>query len=216
MSTSLFLSGLFAILIPYAAAVISPGPDFAMILRNSLMYSKRSGIMAALGITTGMLMHATYTLMGLGMIIHQSPLLFNLIRGLGAAYLLYIGWQSIVKSAPIEASDIDSKHSANDMTPFQAFKTGFLSNALNPMVIVFCITILSSIMDFSTPTYLQVIYIMSMGLVAFAWFSTVALVITRPFIRNKFLKMGKWIGRVTGGVLVSFGLKAFFLLIKAF
>lgn len=209
----IFLSGLLAIAIPHAAAVISPGPDFAMILRNSLMYSKRSGLFAALGITTGMIMHASYTLMGLGLIIHQSPLLFNLIRGLGALYLLYIGYQSFKSKAP-SSKDFDVSHAEKDLTPFQAFKTGFISNALNPMVIVFFITILSSIMDFSTPASVQAMYVVMMGLITFAWFGTVAIVLTHPFVRQKFLKMGQWVGRITGGVLMSFGLKAVFLLFK--
>lgn len=68
-------------------AVISPGPDFALTLRNSLAYSRQAGICTAMGITVGHIVHATYCLVGIGAIISRSILLFNIIKWLGAAYL---------------------------------------------------------------------------------------------------------------------------------
>lgn len=61
-------------------AVISPGPDFAMVSRNSLLLSRRSGVLTALGIGAGVCVHVTYTLLGVGLLIQQSLWLFNLIK----------------------------------------------------------------------------------------------------------------------------------------
>jgi len=61
-------------------AVISPGPDFAMVSRNSLLLSRRTGVLTALGIAAGVCVHVTYTLLGVGLLIQQSLWLFNLIR----------------------------------------------------------------------------------------------------------------------------------------
>ena len=72
-------------------AVISPGPDFAMVTRNSLTLSRRAGVLTALGIGLGVLVHLTYTLLGVGLLIEQSLWLFNAIKLVGAAYLIYLG-----------------------------------------------------------------------------------------------------------------------------
>jgi len=215
MNFEMFITGFLPVAIPYMAALMSPGPDTAMILRNSLMYSKRSGLLAALGITTGMVMHATYSICGLGLIIHESLLAFNIIRGVGAFYLIYIGWKSFQSARPMESTK-KIHHAKKDLTPFQAYKTGFLSNSLNPMVIVFFVTILSSVMDFSTPPYILAIYVFLMAVLTFIWFGAVALFLTLPKVQRQFQKLGPWVGRITGGVLILFGCKALYLLIQAF
>jgi RhtB (resistance to homoserine/threonine) family protein len=208
-----YLENIITIASIYIIAVISPGPDFAMIVRNSLVFSKRSGLMAALGITTGILMHATYTLFGLGLLIRNSPWLFKTIQVAGAAYLIYIGWQSLqAKAQPSQEFDIAKPECARDLTPFHAFKTGFLSNALNPMVIVLFISIFSTVINPATPVPIKVVYVLEMVLITFSWFSTVAIFFSAHHIRKQFLKLGHWLERLAGGVLISLGLRIFFLL----
>jgi threonine/homoserine/homoserine lactone efflux protein len=72
-------------------AVISPGADFAMVTRTSLMESRRAGLWVALGIGCGVLIHVAYTLLGLGMVLQRLPWLFNLLKYAGAAYLVWLG-----------------------------------------------------------------------------------------------------------------------------
>lgn len=72
-------------------AAISPGPDFAMVIKNSLLYSRRAGIYTALGVSVSLLIHAVYCILGLALVISRSLLAFSIIKYLGAAYLIYIG-----------------------------------------------------------------------------------------------------------------------------
>lgn len=83
-------------------AVISPGPDFAMVSRNSLLLSRRSGVLTALGIGAGVCVHVTYTLLGVGLLIQQSLWLFNLIKLAGAAYLIFLGIK-MLRAKPVTA-----------------------------------------------------------------------------------------------------------------
>ncbi|MBJ7297359.1 MAG: LysE family translocator [Dolichospermum sp.] len=76
-------------------AIISPGPDFAITLRNSLLYSRQAGVYTAFGVGAGFIVHSTYSLIGIGTIISQSILLFNTLKWVGAAYLIYIGIKSL-------------------------------------------------------------------------------------------------------------------------
>ncbi len=140
-----YLHNMITIATIYIVAVISPGPDFAMILRNSLIYSKRSGLMAALGVSTGILMHATYTMLGLGVLIRNCETLFKIIQCAGAFYLIYMGVKSMRAKICAPEKTLSESPVCSDLSMFTAYKTGFLSNALNPMVIVFFISIFSSL-----------------------------------------------------------------------
>ena len=208
-----FLSSFLLIAIPYVLAMISPGPDTVMIMRNSLIYSKRSGIFAALGISTSVAIHATYTLLGLGLLIKESLLIFNIIRGLGAFYLMYIGYKSFKTSAP--SLDFKNTQASHDLTRFQAFKTGFLSNILNPMIIIFFVTILSSVIDFNGSFCVQCGNVSLIFLLTFLWFSFVATLLTLPPVRKQFVKLGKALGPLAGTVLIFYGLKALLLLYQS-
>ena len=100
-------------------AVISPGPDFAMVSRNSLLLSRRSGVLTALGIGAGVCVHVTYTLLGVGLLIQQSLWLFNLIKLAGAAYLAWIGWSLMQSASPLALSA-----PARAVSPAAAFVRG--------------------------------------------------------------------------------------------
>src|SRR5690242_773964 len=85
-----------AITLLIVLAAISPGPDFALVVKNSLAYKRTAGIYTALGVSCSLGIHATYSILGLAIIISKSLLLFSLIKYLGAAYLIYIGAQSLL------------------------------------------------------------------------------------------------------------------------
>jgi threonine/homoserine/homoserine lactone efflux protein len=79
-----------SVLIIHLMAVMSPGPDFIMALRNSLTYSRKTGIYTAIGFGFGIGVHVLYCVFGLALIISTSTIAFNIIKYLGVAYLGYI------------------------------------------------------------------------------------------------------------------------------
>jgi threonine/homoserine/homoserine lactone efflux protein len=85
------MTELLAVVTITILAVISPGPDFAMVTRNSLLLSRRAGLLTALGIGGGVLVHVAYTILGVGILIQQSIWLFNALKLVGAAYLIWLG-----------------------------------------------------------------------------------------------------------------------------
>ncbi len=76
-------------------AVILPGPDFVITVRQSVRYGYLIGCLTAIGIGVGISVHVFYTLVGIGFLIQQSEWLMSLIRTAGAAYLVYLGWQCL-------------------------------------------------------------------------------------------------------------------------
>ncbi len=84
-------------------AVASPGPDFALVLRQSLTHGRRTALWTSLGIGTAILLHVTYSLLGLGLLIRSSALWFGVVKYAGAAYIAWLG-VSALRARPRPAS----------------------------------------------------------------------------------------------------------------
>lgn len=187
-------------------AVMSPGPDFAMVLRNSLIYSRRVGILAAVGLGLGILLHVTYSLLGIGLIISQSILLFNIIKLLGAAYLIYIGIKSLFAKRQPELNEKFSDTGA-EMSTLAAIRLGFLTNALNPKATLFFLALFTQVINPETTSFIKMLYGIEMSAATFAWFSIVALLLTQQRINRVFSGIKHHLERVFGIVLIALGIK---------
>lgn len=187
-------------------AVMSPGPDFAMIVKQSIVYSRRAALWTSIGLGLGIAVHVFYSLVGIGLIISQSIVLFNIIKWTGALYLIYIGIMSIRSKSKNVENTIEIKE-VKIMTSIQAIKTGFLTNALNPKATLFFLALFTQAISPNTPTIIKMGYGIEMVLATIAWFAFVSIVLTNPKIKNRFLKVSHIIERFTGGVLILLGLK---------
>ncbi len=192
-------------------AVMSPGPDFAMVLRNSLVHSRRTGIWAAVGLALGILVHVTYSLLGIAILIAKSILLFNTIKLIGAAYLIYIGVKSLL-SKPQAETDIEAKTevSPKDQTPAQSIKMGFLTNVLNPKATLFFLALFTQVIKPTTGISIKMLYGVEMSLATFAWFALVATLLTQKPIRAVYRRFQTKLEKVFGAVLVGLGLEIAF------
>jgi threonine/homoserine/homoserine lactone efflux protein len=192
------------------------GPDFALVVRNSILYSRRTGILTALGTSLGLIWHATYTLIGIAIIIQESEWGLTIIKVLGASYLAYLGISSFFKKSTILADmakiekDFDNKHEVKDLTAFQAIRVGFLTDALNPFCLVFFVTVFALILDADSTMAIKLFFGAEIFLFALVWFVGVALFFSHKNIRQWFARMGQWFGRLTGGVLFYYGLRVAF------
>lgn len=198
----LSLSGLMLI------SLISPGPDFAVVLRNSLIYSRKTALLTAFGISLGVLVHVTYTLFGLGVIIRESAWLFLTVKCLGAGYLLYIGYKGL--KAKKTVLGLGQEKHIRDISALSALCCGFLTNALNPKCMLFFGSLFSMIISPHTPIAILSTYSIIIFLETLAWFSLVAFCLSGKRTREKFNAVGHWIERVTGGILMTLGAKLFF------
>ena len=187
-------------------AVASPGPDFAMVLRQSIINGRRPAIYTSIGIGAGILAHVSYCLLGLGLIISQSLLLFNLVKWVGAAYLLYIGWLSL-RAKPMSAAQYDTPKVRVLPTATQALWMGFLTNLLNPKATLFFLSLFSLVINPRTPLPVQLGYGLYMALATGLWFSALSLLLTRPGVRGFFNHFGHWAERLMGTVLVALGIR---------
>ena len=180
-------------------AVISPGPDFAMVSRNSVLISRRAGLLTALGIGGGVLLHVAYTLGGIGLLLHQSPALFDAVRLVGAAWLVWLG-VSMLRSTPGPLAE--PPRPTSDLA---ALRRGFLTNALNPKTTVFVVSLFMQVVQPGTPMSVQLAYGAFISLAHFLWFALVAGCFSAPAVRQRLVAIRHWIDRVFGVLLVGFG-----------
>lgn len=200
-----YLQVILTVAVIHLLAVISPGPDFIMITRNSLIYSRRTGIYTALGLGLGILVHVTYSLVGIGLLIAKSILLFNIIKFLGAAYLIYIGYKSLTsKSSHLNLQN--QGHKA-DISRFTAVKIGFITNVTNPKVTLFFLSLFTLVINPNTPLFVKLFMGAEMSIVTSLWFILVAYLISHHLVKNKLNKVQHWAEKFIGIVLVVLGIK---------
>lgn len=141
------MTELLAVALITVLAVIAPGADFAMIVRNSYLYGRRTGLLAATGVAAGVLVHVTYTMLGVGLLIASSTFLFTVIKLIGAAYLIYIGVRTFRTKGEVEV-DLTGR---TGLTPLAALRAGFLTNVLNPKTTLFVVSTFSQVVSPGTP-----------------------------------------------------------------
>lgn len=188
-------------------AAISPGPDFVIIAKNALSYNRYSAIMTSAGIGLGIIIHASYCVLGLAIIISHSILLFSVIKYLGATYLVYIGIKSLIDNSghtPIKAK-ITTKHSK-----WIAFKDGLITNVFNPKCTLFILSVFTLVVRPHTPTIVQVTYGVEIALITFAWFVFLAYVLTTATIRSRIEKTQRIATKLIGGILITIGIAVMF------
>lgn len=185
--------------------VISPGPDFILILRNSLIYSRRTGIYSAIGLGLGILLHVTYSLVGIGLLIANSIVLFNIIKFLGAAYLIYIGYKSLT-SKPSNIH-LESQEQKKDISKLAAIRMGFITNATNPKVTLFFLSLFTLVINPNTPLLIKLIMGAEMTIVTCLWFTLVAYLVSHSLIKNKVNKIQHYSEKLIGAVLIGLGIK---------
>lgn len=141
MPLDLYLSYLFAALI----VIASPGPDSLNSLAIGLSRGRREGVAYALGVGVGCLTHTVWAMLGISAIVAASTALFNVIKWIGVAYLVWLGIQSLRSKGSLSAMSAASD--AVQRNAMQRFQQGVLTNALNPKVMLFFLAFLPQFVD---------------------------------------------------------------------
>ncbi|MGE8305805.1 MULTISPECIES: LysE family translocator [Pseudomonas] len=196
--TELIAVALFTIL-----AVISPGADFAMVTRSSYAQGRKAGLAAAVGIALGVQVHVLYTVLGIAVIISQSPSLFLFMKVVGAGYLIYLGYKSLTNTTRIRLDGIGQDTGAS---LWAALRTGFLTNALNPKTMLFVISAYTQVVQPGSPLALDFAYGAFMSFAHWVWFSLVAVFFSSTALRKAMIERQVMMDRVIGLALIGLGL----------
>jgi RhtB (resistance to homoserine/threonine) family protein len=181
---------------------IVPGPDFAVVLRNALIGGRLAGIMTALGIALALGVHVAYALAGIGLIVSQSIFLFNALKLIGAAYLIFLG----VTMYRTASKDMPAEGALAGMPPLKALRWGFFTNVTNPKATMFALSVFLQVTSPATPLWTQIGYGVIMASGVFLWFVLVTFFFTLPAVRLQFTRAKLWLERSFGVLLTLFGI----------
>lgn len=189
-------------------AGMSPGPDFFLIMKNSLGYGRKVGIASALGIAAALAIHATYTILGLAIIIQNFHYVFLAIQLLGAIYLAYLGICTLLSTFTSVKFELENiVELPNHKSLFQGFLNGFLCNILNLKAFVFFLSIFSQFMTPGTSHCVECIYGFEVVLVIGAWFVILSSLISTNVFQSIFRKCRIWLERFFGMILIYFAFR---------
>ncbi len=202
-------------------AVASPGPDFAIVLKQSLKYGRQTAVYTSLGIGTAILLHVAYSLVGIGILIASNEYLFALLKYIAAAYFCYIAWHGLQAKKPelgtensIENS-LENKDSLLLPSKRKAFATGFLINGFNVKATLFFVSLFSMVISPDTPFTIKLGYGIYMAIATACWFSLLSYMLSHTRIRNVLLSKGYWVDRIMGAVLLLLAIQLIFSEISA-
>ncbi|SMD38106.1 resistance to homoserine/threonine (RhtB) family protein [Reichenbachiella faecimaris] len=187
--------------------ILTPGTDTMYILGRSISQGKKAGLMSALGISTGVLVHCLFATLGLSIILAKSALAFEVVKYLGATYLIFLGIKSIV-AKPQDSFELD--HPSNNKSLKKIYMSGVLTNVLNPKVALFFLAFIPQFVD---PGYSQSALTFSLLGFTFLIMGTVWCLLLAFFasilsgrMRANY-KFKTWLDRVTGMMFIGLGIK---------
>jgi RhtB (resistance to homoserine/threonine) family protein len=186
--------------------VMSPGIDTALLTKRTISDGKADGFKMALGIASGCLVHTVAAAFGLSAILMKSAAAFEVVKYVGAVYLIYLGVTSFVKKKEAAAAIQDTA-----AVKRSAFKQGLFTNVFNPKVAIFFLTFLPQFVTAQSQAAGQLVLMgVVYSLLSIGWFFVYVFFIN--YLRSWLMtpNVQGWMERVTGAVLIGFGLKLAF------
>lgn len=184
------------ILAIHAVALISPGPDFAIVTRLSIVSGRKGGLWAGAGVVAGIGTYALVTLLGLSIVLAALPGVSRVLSVVGALYLGYLGIQCL-RSRGVMPEAGESRHGR------RAFLSGYLTNLLNPKAMLYFGSILSQAL---VPDLAASDMALLWGLLvgeSLLWFALVAHLFSSPWVLLRLRRHLKWFERAIGVVLLG-------------
>ncbi|HFX17817.1 MAG TPA: LysE family translocator [Flavobacteriales bacterium] len=188
-------------------AVMSPGPDFVMVLKNALQYNRKVAVYTALGISLGIGIHIIYSVAGIAYILKSNPKVFEIVKFMGAAYIIYMGYKTL-QAKPVKMAM--QTHQKQLIKPAEAIKIGFTTNVLNPKASLFFLSIFSLLIPPDVPLWVLLTISFMLIIVTFLWFAFVSVLATNPLIEKKYETYEPYILKTFGIILIGLGIAIFF------
>lgn len=197
---------MLTILFIHLAGLASPGPDFFYVVRQSASHSTKSGILAATGISIGIIFWAAFAIFGLAWLSNSVGETFQyVIMLVGGCYLAYIGSKMVRVKENITFTE--DKAQLTKLDTFKEIKKGLLINIFNAKAGVYFTSVISAYLDKITDRALMFELLFLFVITTFAYFCLVALLFSRRPIRQFYAKYSRYIDNVSGLIFMLFGFK---------
>ncbi|MDM3279074.1 MULTISPECIES: LysE family translocator [Citrobacter] len=199
--TELFPSAFPALALGHFVALLSPGPDFFLLVGYAVRYRMRGSAGLCVGIAFGNGLYILLAIIGWG-ILRQLPLLFTVIELLGALYLLWIG-SLLIRSRPQTLTGADARSTCPGFG--KQLLLGLGSSLLNPKNALFYLALMTALLGPSVTLLQQTMSGIWMTSVVLFWDLLIVMFIGLPQIQRRLTRGILWVERIAGGVLIIFG-----------
>ncbi|MDR9766505.1 LysE family transporter [Shewanella baltica] len=223
------LSLLLTLAVIHSVALISPGPDFAIMVKIATQQSRSTAIAAAVGISIAILAHTILSLTGVSLLIKSSHTLYLLVQIVGASYLAWMGFGALraglailakrkasastnagtnvdAISADVEVTASIAGGLGGAMSQKQGFLTGLYTNLLNPKALVFFLTLFSALITPSVTTSTKIASAVLLLSLSLAWFGFLAVMLSKAQVQLKLQRLTPIIDAIIGVIFMSVAL----------
>lgn len=204
MTITIWLS-LFTICI---LGAMSPGPSLAIVAKHSLAGGRRNGLATAWAHAFGIGIYAFITIIGLAVLLQQSPMLFKGISYAGAAYLAYLGVNALRSKGGVAAK----LESGETVSVWQSAREGLLISLLSPKIAIFFIALFSQFVALGNDPSSQAIIIATPLLVDGLWYTFITFMLSSPKLIDKLKNRAVFIDRISGAVLILLALRVVWMI----
>ncbi len=203
------LLGIFvAVAMAHFLALLSPGPDFVLVVKSAMTNNGKNAIGVALGIASANAVYIGLCLLGVGSILAASVQVMIGLKIIGGLFLIYLAVQALRarKSAYSNLDMADSSHSYLVKTTFfKEFITGFMSGILNPKNLLFYLSLFTVVLTPEVGFYFKLGLGIWMTVIVFTWDLSIIFILSTRKVRRKFTKVAYYIDKVTGALLGFMG-----------
>ncbi|WP_221071749.1 LysE family translocator [Vibrio alfacsensis] len=197
-----------AFLIAITILTLTPGLDTALVIRNTSRAGLKDGCVTSLGICFGLFVHAFFSAVGISAILAQSAELFQIVKSVGAAYLIWLGLSSLKALTKTNGTISVAEQTYQAYSGKRSFREGFLSNVLNPKTAVFYLAFLPQFVNPESSPLAQSMLMASIHfIIAMLWQCSLAGALNSAKNLLKNARFMKWMEGATGAVLVALGVK---------
>jgi len=202
-------SRLLAFALVVFVLTITPGADTMLVIRNTIRGGRRDGVTTALGIISGVFVHAVLSALGLSIILARSAAVFHAVKLAGALYLVWLGIQSLRAARRAGSKATAPGPASGGPAPARrSFLEGFLTNILNPKVAVFYLAFLPQFISAGdnvlARSLLMALIHNVMGII---WLSVVAALVSRSKRLVERPAVRRWLDATSGTILVALGIR---------
>lgn len=185
---------------------MSPGPSLAVVLKHTVGGGRTNGMATAIAHGIGVALYAVMTVVGLALVIKQSPLLFDAIRYTGVAFLLYLAFKALTSKSDIAKLGEEGV----SVKIWQSWWEGFMVAFVNPKLAIFFLALFSQFVSTEATFELNAILVATVGIIDGLWYCLIALVLSRPSILNMLRNNVGVVEKLTGVALITVAARAAF------
>ena len=198
---------LLSVAIIHFGIVIVPGPNFLVIVKNSLIHSRHAGVITARGVAIGTVAHVIAGLLGFTALISQSVLLFNAVKWMGTLYFIYVGIQMIRHANLTKTTLAVDNAEKPTFTDGQALRSGLFTMLSNVKSAFYFLFLFTTVLPTTVNVDVQLSLIILIPVISLTWYSILALTFSNNVVRSMYQRAERAMNYFFGGVWIFLGIR---------